>query len=126
MPYLPVMNSLIPLLLGASLLVACGNGEVIVQKAPYENLRCEPVSWEQLNLESIKFARLRKFQFSSAEFSVLLTNQRLNFILTRVPDTGEIYAIAIARSKPSDAEQMIFQRFVASLHLKCGPAAGSA
>lgn len=119
MGYLLVMNVRLPLLLFTALLTACGDDDVIVNKAPFQNLICRRLSWDQLKLRSATFARAQNFRYGSTEYSVLITNKRLNFILARVPDTGRINATAIARSEPSSDETKLFRRFVSNFHLDC-------
>jgi hypothetical protein len=68
---------------------------------------------------SITFAGAHDLTYDHAEYSILLTNDRLNFILTRFPETEEFHATAIARSEPSDEEAELFRRFVSSLDAKC-------
>jgi hypothetical protein len=107
-------------LIGIALVAGCGHDRVITEKDPFKNLLCQ----DQLTRQSASFADATGLEFGAAEFSVLLTNERLNFILARAPDSGEIYATAIARSEASADEAELVGRFLSSLGLHCEPSPG--
>jgi hypothetical protein len=112
------------LFIAVALLTGCGNREVITNRAPFQNLLCRPSDLDELKRKSATFAKAERFRYGDAEYAVLLTNERLNFILTQHPSSGQVYATAIARSEPTVKDGMLFRRFLSDLNLKCMPAPG--
>jgi hypothetical protein len=114
-----ISRQLVSVLFGASLLGACGNREVITDTAPFANLTCQPLNFNGLKRKSTTFAKTERLRYDDADYSVLLTNERLNFILAQVPGTGQVYATGIARSEPTGVELRVFRRFLSDMNLKC-------
>jgi hypothetical protein len=112
------------LLITVTFLTACGNREVIINTAPFQNLLCRPSDLDELKRKSAIFAKAERFRYGDADYAVLLTNERLNFILTQHPSSGQVYAIAIARSEPTERDGMLFRRYLSGLNLQCMPAPG--
>lgn len=112
------------MLITVTLLTGCGNPEVITNTAPFQNLLCRPSDLDELKRKSATFAKAERFRYGDADYAVLLTSERLNFILTQHPSSGQVYAIGIARSEPTVREGMLFRRFLSDLNLKCMPAPG--
>jgi hypothetical protein len=113
------------LLLLLSLLTSCGNQQVITNKTPFQNLECDlgRSDFARLQRMSANFAETEGLRYSLDDYSVWLTNERLNFVLAKRPDMERVFATAIARSKPTSREEDLFRRFIAVLKLKCAPAA---
>ncbi len=106
------------------MLSACGNREVIIDRAPFANLLCQQLNLDELKRSSATFAKTEDLRYAHADYSVLLTNERLNFILAQTPSTGQIHATAIARSEPTGVDLRLFRRFISDLNLKCTAASG--
>lgn len=100
--------------------------DVILETPPFRNLSCElnASTRYQVTQRAIEFASKNSFRHRSNEFMTLLTTERLNFILTYIPNATTFYVIGIARKPPVKAEVALFNRFVASLPAKCSPAQG--
>lgn len=96
------------------------NDDVIVNVSPFRNLSCDlnaPTS-SRIVKQATKFAAQYGFRARSNAFATILTNERLNFIVTYSP-RAPLYVTAVAREKPRADEVALFDQFVANLSLKC-------
>jgi len=100
---------------------ACGDADVITNTAPFRHVRCQPSDWNRLRREAARFATSAALHYSDAEYSILLTNKRLNLVVTIWPGSGEINAMAIARSTPTRSEASLADRFITDLRVKSEP-----
>jgi hypothetical protein len=114
------------LLLGLVLLIGCQDDQVILNKAPFQNLACgQPTddSFADIQRRSATFAYANNLHFRPADYSVLLANEHLNLILVKHPARPEIFATAISRSEPTEQDAVTFRRLISDLNLRCLPAA---
>ena len=114
------------LLIGLVSLIGCQDDQVILNKAPFQNLVCgQPTDDDFAGLQrrSATFAHANKLHFTRADYSVWLANEHLNLIIARHPAKPEIFATAIARSGPTEQDVATFRRLISDLNLRCSPAA---
>lgn len=110
---------LIPLLMA----LACCNEDYILETPPFQNLTCasDVREFASIQKRAGQFAKRNQFSHRSNEFSSVLVTPRLNFVITYAPD-APVFVTGIARTPASTAEKALFNRFVASLPLRCSSA----
>lgn len=113
-------------LLALTSVMACEPSQIIEGRPAFQNLQCElsQADFDQLKRTSRVFAETHHLGYNRQDYSVLLSDRHLNFILAKVPEQDIGFATAIARSEPKADEQALFARLISFLKLKCAPAKG--